>query len=236
MIGVALTLLMLLIATVLDIKKREVGNILWFVFGLIGLALIFFETQGAYSLLFNVFMNVFLVVFVVAILFALGRATTLLYIGDADLKGLIVLALLNYNLGWFFSLAVFVGGLVLVLLIPIYLFLRNSFESTKIEKEYADNKFMLYFLGRKVKITKASPLFSTPLELIRVSGKKVYRTLSLVPNIEPEEDFKRLRGLVKQKKIKDEIWVTPLPPFMVFMLIAYIAIWVWVMIFLKVFI
>ncbi|MCD6230111.1 MAG: prepilin peptidase [Candidatus Diapherotrites archaeon] len=218
-VSVAFTVLMLAVASVFDFKFREVPDKVWVIAVAVGLllSLASLKVEVMQAFVFSAGL-VFVFVFV---LHKAGEIFPILYIGGGDLKALVAVASLNQFASpaqtVYFSLSVFVNALLLsAVAVPVCVFAWNLFRANKPQNP------LFYFIGYPVKISSIKcNSFVSPLEKVSFDGKGK-RQVDLVPNVDPDDEFERLKKLVAEKKIKDLVWVTPLPPFMFALLAGYI--------------
>ncbi len=159
-------------------------------------------------------------IFFITIIFVFGKITKFAYIGEGDL---FIVLLISFTSGYMllFSQLVFLLGLFLMLLIPIYFFVTNVIKRNKPEYGFISN-ILLMFLGTKKKISKITE-FYTPLENLEYRNKKLIRHPQLEPNCEPKHQLKLIKNIAKKQKIQ-EIWVSPLIPFIVSLFFSYVVI------------
>jgi len=208
---------MLAYASYSDLKTREVSDKLWVIFSLIGIAfnsiaLIFDFTFQLLTLIIASIVITFLISFT---LYYLG------FFGGADMKALIVIALLlptydslNYLLLHpFISITSLTNGSFLVLSLPIIFFIKNTiryFQGKDIfagfEGERLWKKVLVCFLGYRVKKADEGN-FLMSLERI-VDDKKRFH-ISLLT----DEDY--VSG--------EDVWVTPGVPLLIFISLGFIS-------------
>jgi len=205
-IRILLALVMLSSATIIDIRKREVSDLMWIIFGVIAGILIFFEPnliEAAFGVGFSL-----IVAPLVLILWRFGL------FGGADALGLIVLAALapmaTLSDSAISPFSILVNSALLSVSPMILYFIRNSililrnqdifhdFEETKSKKIFA------MFLGFRSK----NPKYSFSLE--RQVGKKKRLNIALHHSDTAEYCT------------TPDTWVTPGLPFMIFILGGFI--------------
>ncbi len=205
-IRILLALVMLSSATIIDIRKREVSDLMWIIFGVIAGILIFFEPnliEAAFGVGFSL-----IVAPLVLILWRFGL------FGGADALGLIVLAALapmaTLSDSAISPFSILVNSALLSVSPMIFNFIRNSililrkqdifhdFEETKSKKIFA------MFLGFRSK----NPKYSFSLE--RQVGKKKRLNIALHHSDTAEYCT------------TPDTWVTPGLPFMIFILGGFI--------------
>ncbi|MFH1751977.1 MAG: A24 family peptidase C-terminal domain-containing protein [archaeon] len=211
-----LVTVMLVIASLQDLKNRSVPDKLWLFFGFIALIQLFFVFKFYGSSIENFFLSVTFTGLVVLMLFVLGKASNALYLGEADLKAVFLIGLIAFN-PWYTALITLFVALSISLILPLYYLFRNLSENKKTNLT-GMKKVFLFLTAKKMKITDIKDYFTSPLEEISIIKGKELRKPFLTPLIEPASEIKRLKKLVSQGKIKNSLWVTPLQPFQVFLL------------------
>jgi hypothetical protein len=230
---VIISLVMLGYTSWIDIKTREIYDLVWVVFGSLGLVIIAYEIwMGALSITSLVLP----IVFSVAVSILLGYAGLF---GFADVEAFIVLAILNpfpprslrpflgitsaiYPLTLFSNSALSGASLALVLLTRNLLMVakgKRLFEG--LGNDSALRKLVMMSTGMRVKINDVrGPPFQYPLEIPSGDGGDG-RELLLMPDIQDdeaaEEMFQRLRDAGVE-----EVWVSHTLPFLVFIAIGYV--------------
>ena len=199
-VRILFALVMLGAATVIDIRKREISDLLWIVFGVISVALLFFEPdliQGAFGVGFSL-----IVAPLVLILWRFGL------FGGADALGLIVLAALapmaTLSNSVVSPFSIVVNSALLSITPMIFNFVRNSILVLKKENIFHDfdetrsKKIFAMFLGYRSK----NPKYSFSLE--KQVGKKKRLNIALHHSDTAEYCT------------TPDTWVTPGLPFMIF--------------------
>jgi preflagellin peptidase FlaK len=205
-IRILLALVMLISATVIDIRKREISDLMWVVFGAISGILLFFEpnlAEAAFSVGFSL-----IVAPLVLILWRFGL------FGGADALGLIVLSALapmvTLSDSAISPFTILVNSALISISPMIINFVRNSvlilrnedifqgFDETKSKKAFA------MFLGYRSK----NPKYSFSLE--QKIGKKKRLNIALHHSDTAEYCT------------TPDTWVTPGLPFMIFILGGFI--------------
>lgn len=205
-IRILLALVMLSSATIIDIRKREISDLMWIIFGVIAGILIFFEPnllEAAFGVGFSL-----IVAPLVLILWRFGL------FGGADALGLIVLAALapmaTFSDSAISPFTILVNSALLSISPMVINFVRNSililrkkdifhdFEETKSKKIFA------MFLGYRSK----NPKYSFSLET--QVGKKKRLNIALHHSDTAEYCT------------TPDTWVTPGLPFMIFILGGFI--------------
>ena len=205
-IRILLALAMLISATIIDIRKREISDLMWVVFGAISGILLFFEpnlAEAAFSVGFSLIVSP-----LVLILWRFGL------FGGADALGLIVLSALapmaTLSDSAISPFTILVNSALISISPMIINFIRNSllilrnedifhdFDETKSKKVFA------MFLGYRSK----NPKYSFSLE--RKVGKKKKLNITLHHSDTAEYCT------------TPDTWVTPGLPFMIFILGGFI--------------
>ena len=153
--NIFLASLMLLLTSYLDMKKREVPDKVWIVFGAIGVGLEIYEVETGVALFFWL-----IVAIVLAAVIGMGIFFAGLY-GGADGKALIVLAILvpylvpRVGIYPIAPLIVLTNGILLSMLLPIGLLILNASRIIRGKKifvgfsEPLHRKIVATFLGYK---------------------------------------------------------------------------------------
>ncbi len=205
-IRILLALVMLSSATIIDIRKREISDLMWIIFGVIAGILLFFEpdiVEAAFGVGFSL-----IVAPLVLILWRFGL------FGGADALGLIVLSALAL-MATLSDLAVspfsiLVNSALLSVSPMIINFIRNSVLILRKEDIFHDfdetksKKIFAMFLGYRSK----NPKYSFSLE--RQEGKKKRLNIALHHSDTAEYCT------------TPDTWVTPGLPFMIFILGGFI--------------
>jgi len=207
--------ILLLIASYTDIKTRRAANFLWVIMAGVGVALVVVQYFMApfssiwYLILIPVMIAMFYAFYLMRLLF-----------GGADAKALMALAILvpiQPIIGvlpylrpltfWPGVWTIFVNSLIFFLFIPVSLLIYN------IGKRNV--QFPHCLLGYRMSVEKAKQNFVWPLEKIK-DGKRKLAKLPKDFDVDKElEEFEKL-GIT-------EIWVTPKIPFMIPLLIGFLA-------------
>jgi hypothetical protein len=230
-VRVVLAVLMFGYTSYKDVKTREVSDLVWIVFGGLGLVLDAYEvytgTLGIVSLLTSVG---FMVVFA----FVTGY---LGLFGEADLLAFVVVGLLNPStptLGFrtflfepfFFPLTVLSNSILVgasVAFVVLILNLFNGVGSTMFEG-YAETgvatRLVLLLTGiRKETTAIRGPPYEYPLERVEESGAV---SLIIRPDISDDEDasrtLQRLRDMGRRR-----VWVSYSLPFLLMLGVGYIS-------------
>ena len=205
-IRILLALVMLVSATIIDIRKREISDLMWIIFGVIAGVLLFFEPnlmEAAFSVGFSL-----IVAPLVLVLWRFGL------FGGADALGLIVLSALapmaTLSDSAISPFTILVNSALISISPMIINFVRNSvlilrnqdifhdFDETKSKKIFA------MFLGYRAK----NPKYSFSLEQKVGSKKRLNITLH--------------HSDTAEYCTTPDTWVTPGLPFMIFILGGFI--------------
>ena len=200
-------LIMLSIATTIDVWKREVNDILWIIFGAISVVLIFFEPSMTNSII-----NIGISLIVAPIALLIWRVGIF---GGADALGLIVLAALAPQLslsGNTVTPLTTLTNAAIISVAPIFLnLIRNliaisrhknifeGFEETRLKKISA------MFLGYRAK----NPKYSFTIEKVQGNHKKI--------------DFSFHHAENTQFCDKPDTWVTPGIPYILYITAGFVV-------------
>ena len=210
-IRIIFALVMLSSATIIDIRKREISDLMWIVFGAISVVLLFFEEdiiQAGFGIGFSL-----IVAPLVLILWRFGL------FGGADALGIIVLAALapmaTLSESGVSPFTIVVNSALLSVSPMLFNFIRNSIQILKKNDIFRDfdeptyKKIFAMFLGYRSK----NPRHSFSLE--SQVGKKKHLNITL-HNSDTAEFC-----------TTPDTWVTPGLPFMIFILGGFIMQLLW---------
>jgi len=205
-IRILFAIVMLSSATIIDIRKREISDLMWVIFGVVSVILLLFEQdiiQAAFGVGFSL-----IVAPIVLILWRLGL------FGGADALGLIVLASLapmaTFSDSVVSPFSVVVNSALLSVTPMIVNFVRNSIRILRKDNIFADfdeptsKKIFAMFIGYKSK----NPKYSFSLETQVGKKKRLNITLH---NSDTAEYCST-----------PNTWVTPGLPFMIFIFGGFI--------------
>ena len=205
-VRIILALVMLSLATIIDIRKREISDLLWIIFGVISVALLFLEPdliQAAMGIGFSL-----IIAPLVLILWRFGL------FGGADALGLIVLVSLapmaTFSDSAISPFSILVNSTILSVSPMIINFIRNSFLILRKENIFLDfdeptsKKVLAMFLGYRSK----NPKYCFSLE--KKIGKK--KRLNIVMHNSDSAEY----------CTTPDTWVTPGLPFMIFIFGGFI--------------
>jgi preflagellin peptidase FlaK len=231
-IRILLSLLMLIYTSYIDIKTREIFDIIWIIFGSFGFILSIFEIiSGSLTLLS----------FLIPVVFSIIVSVVLGYFGlfgGADVEAFIALSLLNpvsprgytpllnivsviFPLSFFSNAAITGASFSLVLLSRNLLLVVRGKNLFMNHEDPWWKKIIVIITGVKVRLdTVRGPPFQYPLEVPGdVSGKGKH--LILVPNIHDDEAAERVFAKLREEGL-EETWVSNTLPFLVFITIGYV--------------
>lgn len=215
------SLFILLYITYQDIKYREINIISLIVLSIVSLIYLgIFIFKNNYFLWFNYFIQIGTTFIFLLVFYILGKISSFTYIGEGDLYTILALSFTNiFNI--YFPIFIFFFALILTLFVPLSIFVYNL--SLKNFPKYSFfNSFYLMFIGYPLKISKITNFF-TPLERYFLIEGKVQSKVVYKPNIEPEKDILKLKNFLKKHNIS-RVWVSPLIPFIILILLSYILI------------
>jgi len=205
-IRILFAIMMLSSATVIDIRKREISDLMWIIFGVVSVILLFFEKdiiQAAFGVGFSL-----IVAPLVLILWRFGL------FGGADALGLIVLAALapmaTLSDSVVSPFSIVVNSALLSITPMIVNFIRNSIRLLRKDNIFQDfdeptsKKIFAMFIGYKSK----NPKYSFSLETQVGKKKRLNITLH---NSDTAEYCNT-----------PNTWVTPGLPFMIFIFGGFI--------------
>ncbi len=215
------TLIILFYVTFQDIKYREiniVSLIALSIVSLIYLALFIFKKD--FSLWYGYFIQLGVTFVFLLIFYILGKISDFIYIGEGDLYTIMALSFTNiFNI--YFPMFVFFFALLLTLLIPVFIFFYNLLSKNFPRHSFFDSIYLM-FLGYPLKINQITK-FYTPLERFYLEKDKVKSKIIYKPIIEPEKEILSLTKFSKNNNIL-KIWVSPLVPFIILILLSYILV------------
>lgn len=231
-VRILLSAVMLGYTSYVDIKTREIYDLVWIVFGGLGLALAIYEVcSGSLNLMS----------FVLVVAFSAIMSITLGYLGlfgGADVEAFIALSILHpisprgfdpalgvvsviYPLTLFSNSALIGVSFAIVLLGKnLYKMARDGSIFQGVESPSMLNKFIVMFSGAKIGIdTIRGPPFQYPLEVLDQNSE---RKLVLLPDIQDDDAAIEVFRRLKEAGVK-EVWVSNTLPFLVFIAIGYVV-------------
>jgi preflagellin peptidase FlaK len=205
--------ILLTYASYTDIKTRRAADLLWVMMGIVGIILLIIQyLEGGFP---NLWYLVFIPI-MIALMYAFFQLGLLF--GGADAKALMALAILvpiqpligGFPLWPSFlpgSWSIFANAIVLFLVIPLSLLCYNIGKRNL--------RFPHSFLGYIISIEKAKQTFVWPMETIKNAKRKL---VYMPKNIDMEKELAEF-----EKLGITEIWVTPKIPFMIPLLVGFLA-------------
>ncbi len=238
--SVSITLAILTIASVYDIRTREVPDKIWLIYGPVGLALTIYRTYVDPSqLLFTVISIGFSILLAFGIVF-FGLS------GGADAKGLICLSLtlplpptiLSPLLGYvfpFFPIVVLVTGYFCTLSVVVWMLAKNLALLTRLrsgmfkglESEPAWKKALAFITGFPTSVRQLqSTFYLFPMEKVVEDQNGAHRTFQLYANADVDREPILNEFVDSMRKVgsPDIVWVSPGLPLLVFILIAVVIV------------
>ena len=235
-ISVSMTLLTLTVASIYDLRTREVPDKLWLVYGPIGLLLTTYRTLlEPQALLFTA------VSIGVSILLAFGLVLFGLS-GGADAKALICLGLalpvpptiLNPMLGFLhplFPVVVFVTAYIASLSVAVWMLGKNLTLFGKLrsgifkglEREPTWKKCLAFITGFPTETSRLqSTFYLFPMEKVVENEAGAHRTFEIYSNadVDREQLLSEFNESMKKVGSPNIVWVTPGLPLLVFILIG----------------
>ena len=232
-VRVLLSLAMLGYTSWVDLKTREVYDIVWVVFGVLGIVLNLYEIYVG---------SLTLILFAVSVSFSVALALVIGYLGLygwADALALIALSILNPVqpqsirpiLGVasiIYPLSLFTNSALAGASFAVVLFIRNLINASRGERLFQGfeggstmKKVAVMFTGVKVRMsTVRGPPFQYPLELPPEEGSS-NRRLILMPDIQDDESAEEIFSTLREEGLSS-IWVSHTLPFLVFITVGYI--------------
>ena len=232
-VRVLLSLAMLGYTSWVDLKTREVYDIVWAIFGVLGLILNLYEVYvGSLTLL----------LFAVSVGFSAALALLIGYLGLygwADALAFIALSILHPVqprsfrpiLGVasiIYPLSLFSNSALAGASFAVVLFIRNLITASRGERLFQGfeggsmlKKVVVMFTGVKVRMSSVrGPPFQYPLELPPEEGSSG-RRLILMPDIQDDESAEEIFSTFREEGLSS-IWVSHTLPFLVFITVGYI--------------
>ena len=229
-VRILLSLVMLGYSSWIDLKTREIYDLVWIIFGGLGLVITAYELYtGTYSIMsFGVPL-----VFSIIVSFALGY---LGLFGWADVLAFIALTILNPfppevitpSLGIvspIFPITLFSNSAIAGVSFALVLLARNLSLALRGEKLFSNGsvspikKFVLLFSGYRLDLTiLKGPPFQYPLELPSSEGDNEF---VLMPDIQDDESAWEVFNQLKALGVK-KTWVSYTLPFLIFITIGYV--------------
>ena len=217
----------------IDLRTREIYDLVWVVFGALGLVLAVYEVYVG---------SMTLVGLTIPVVFSAVLSVVLGYIGlfgGADVEAFIVLAILNpfpprglepylgivsvvYPLTLFSNSALAGAFSAVILLVRN---LSSSITGKPLFESYGTDsawkKLVVMVTGVKMRLDSVrGPPFQYPLELPQEEGQ-TERRLVLLPDIHDDDAARDVFSQLRREGV-DEVWVSHTLPFLVFITIGYI--------------
>ncbi|ACV25013.1 preflagellin peptidase FlaK [Methanocaldococcus fervens] len=216
MINFAVGAIGLLIASIYDLKCREIEDYIW-----ISMVIFGFLYSGCLSFVFHDSIYVFQSFVGFIVCFFLGFFMFLLGMGGGDGKLLMGIGALvpKYGMPIYtplgiilnyhpyipsFPIMVIINAIFFSIVIPIIVFLKNIIRGVKPKTK---KEFMCMFLGEKMRVSEAMKK-----ERLILGNQE---NLKLLPSAEEDYNFSNFDE-------NEEIWVTPAIPFVVPMFLSYL--------------
>ena len=211
----------LLLASIMDLKTREIRDEIWVIMGAIGVSLRIFS-----------FIKGELIIPEIISIIVMAAITTPIYIfhafGEADIEALIAISILQplpptfiskYDLP-LFPLSVFLNAAITAMMVPIMLFAKNIFDLSRGRKifenfrEPAYKKTLALFIGCTIDYSDKPPRFLAPMEVRLREQDTLIKKFNYVVAIDKYFNWgERDKGI---------IWVTPGLPFIFFIFLGYL--------------
>lgn len=228
-IRILLSFIMLGYSSWIDLKTREIYDLVWIIFGGIGLLITAYELYaGTYSIMsFGIHL-----VFSIIVSFALGY---LGLFGWADVLAFIALTILNPFssevvtpilgiVSPIFPITLFSNSAMAGVSFTLVLLVRNTSLALKGENIFLNNKvslikkFVLLFSGYRLDLANLrGPPFQYPLELPSEEGDSEF---ILMPDIQDDESAWAIFDQLKSLGVK-KTWVSYTLPYLIFITIGY---------------
>ncbi|MCD1293688.1 peptidase [Methanocella sp. CWC-04] len=223
---------------VTDWRSRRAPNQLWYVLGGAGIVLGFIEfwvRSFDYYFLIYLAIGVIFIYVLVYVIFRVGG------FGGADAKSLIAIAILfplypevlisgtilPLSTGVrspIFSLAVLGNAVVLTLIVPITVFIRNLF--TVSFPELKSNPLGA-FTGYMMKIEDIKGKHVRLMHQYEENDGNVERRVKFSGSEADEKLFNKLMKWNKEGKIGDKVWITPKLPFLIPITLGFLTAAIW---------
>lgn len=222
--------IMLVVASYLDLKYREISDLLWLIFGVLGLVLNGYEFY-INSLPYTNFLVSILIIIIIG--FVINYFQLL---GEADILAFVTLTFLNprhVNLSTFnfyvapliFSLTLFSNSILLssssVIINAIQNLMKYFQDKTIFDgRKYSlTEKILLFFTSNKKTFSDIKgPPFDYPVEYFHDGEKK----LMIRVGLQDDDSAQRIFNEFRSKDVK-VVWVSSTLPFILFITAGYLA-------------
>ena len=230
LLRVLFSTIMLAYPSWIDVKTREIYDIVWIFFGALGLVIGVYEVVTGSLQIIDI---AFPIAFSTALSLLLGRVGLF---GFADVEAFIVLSIMNpvpsRSIKPFFGVTSLIHPLTLfsnsalagasfsIVLLAMNLFkmFRGVSLFDGLERDSTLRKMVLMVTGMKMNISKIKgPPFHYPLETMEEKG----RGIIVMPDIQDDDAANEIFRKLENVGV-DEVWVSYTLPFLVFILIGYI--------------
>jgi preflagellin peptidase FlaK len=237
-ISVLISLVALTLASIYDLRTREVSDRLWLVYGPAGLALTIYRVSVEPSTLLFTTMSIGISIILGFALVFFGLS------GGADAKALICLgftlplppSILSPILGFvypFFPLVVLITTYIASLSVAVWMLGRNLILFAKVksgmfkgfEREPSWKKALAVITGFPAKTSELqSTFYLYPMEKIVEDKDGAHRAFEAYSNadVDREETLSKFFDSMKKIGSPDTVWVTPGLPLLVFMLVGLV--------------
>jgi preflagellin peptidase FlaK len=237
-VAIAITLLFLTIASISDLRTREVPDKVWLLYGPVGLALTVYRLSVNPSQLLFVATSISFSILVAFGLVFFGLS------GGADAKALMCLGLtlplpptvVTPVLGFFypfFPIVVLVTGYVCSFSVAIWMLGKNMILWTQLksgmfeglEREPAWKKALAFMTGIPTQPTKLqSTFYLYPMEKIVEDKDGIRRTLQMYSNadVDRRQVVSEFDNSLRKISVVKHVWVTPGLPMLFFILIGVV--------------
>ncbi|MBS7658964.1 MAG: A24 family peptidase C-terminal domain-containing protein [Candidatus Bathyarchaeia archaeon] len=227
------------LASISDLKSREVSDSIWIFYGLTSLSLTLIKFIFDSSNLWLSIASIILTSVFSLLLFEVG------FFGGADFKGMVCLSLalplypktLASILGFihpFFPLATLYNAFLFSCIYPIYILARNINYYFRVDKRIFNElnhesnwkKFLALISGYKEEFFKVEKLhYLYPMEEILWINNKALRKLRLVfdAGLNREELLENLKRASSKGIVLKTIWVSPGLPMILFITLSFLV-------------
>lgn len=229
-VRILLSLIMLGYSSWIDLKTREIYDLVWIIFGGLGLIINIYEIyMGTYTLMSLVFPIIFSIIvsFAFGFLGLFGWADSLAFIALSNLNPFRT-NLITPSLGIMspiFSITLFSNSALAGVSFSIVLLLRNLYLVFNGEKLFSNNKItsikklIIVFSSYKLDLKNLKgPPFQYPLEVPSGEGKIEF---VLMPDINNDDAAWAIFDKLKSMGV-EKTWVSYTLPYIIFITIGYI--------------